>query len=84
MAKKDIFEFEHQGKKFAADRAAIMSYRNTKAIARVESDPEGYFRAMEEIFDGKDADYADELGGGNEAVGQLYSAAAKAAGAKNS
>lgn len=83
-AKKDTFEFEHEGKVFTADRAAITSYRNTKAIARVESDPDGYFRAMEEIFCGKDGEYADELGGGNEAIGQLYASAAKAAGAKNS
>lgn len=82
--KKDLFEVEFRGKKFTADRAQIMSYRNTKAIARVGSDPEGYFRAMEAIFCGKDDEYADELGGGNEAIGQLYNAAAEAAGAKNS
>lgn len=81
---KEIVTFVLDGKEFEADRSALTSYAVTKRVANAENDPLGYFRAMESIFMGRDEEYAEALGGGAEKVAELYSAAAKAAGAKNS
>lgn len=82
--KRDVVAFSLDGKEFEADRSALTSYKVTKMVANAENDPSGYFEAMERIFMGRDEEYAESLGGGAEKVAELYAAAAKAAGAKNS
>ena len=65
---RETFEFEYEGRTFEADRRELTSYRNSKAIANSSNRPDGYFTA---------------LGGGAEAVANLYVAAVEAVGAKN-
>ena len=81
---KEIVTFVLDGKEFEADRSALTSYKVTKMVANAENDPSGYFEAMERIFMGRDEEYAEALGGGADKVAELYAAAAKAVGAKNS
>lgn len=81
----DIVEFTYKGKKFTADKQAIRDYRVIKRMARVETDPAGYFESLEAVFMGKDEEYMAELGGSAYEMEGLFSAAASAvAGAKNS
>lgn len=80
---RETFEFEYEGRTFEADRRELTSYRNSKAIANSSNRPDGYFTALERIFLGRDEEYAEMLGGGAEAVANLYVAAVEAVGAKN-
>lgn len=75
--------FSFEGKDFECDPAACHSYKLLKAIARAETDPARYFSALEHIFCGRDEEYAEMLGGGQEAVDRLLAAAFEAVGAKN-
>lgn len=87
MAEKnpDLIEFEYKGMTFEADAKALRDYRVIKRMARVETDPAGYFESMEAVFAGHDEEYMDVLGGSASEMEGLYTAAVKAVGdAKNS
>lgn len=81
----DIIKFSHKGKEFEADTKALTDYSMIKHIANVETDPAGYFAALEKVFIGRDEEYIAQLGGDASAMAGLYAAAAQAvAGSKNS
>lgn len=82
MPKKDVVKFEYEGREYEADAAALRDYSVIKAVSKVESDPAGFFRAMERVFMGRDEEYAEKAGG-TAGIGALFNAAAEAANAKN-
>lgn len=84
MANKKLLSFEYNGQTFECDEKACQSYVNTKRITEMEKDPIAAFDALEEIFAGKDEEYAEMLGGAASELFALYLAAAEAVGAKNS
>ena len=84
MASKKLLTFEYNGQKFECDEKACTSYKNTKRITEIEKNPIAAFDALEEIFAGKDEEYAEMLGGDASELFALYLAAAEACGAKNS
>lgn len=81
MLKKISFE----GQEFEYDPAEAKSYKNLKRIARGGNDIQGFFDAFEDIFAGKDVEYADALGNDFEKLGALVTAVVEAEGsvAKN-
>ena len=85
MAKTKVkpVAFTFEGKDFECDPAACHNYRILKAIAKGETNPSGYFSALEAVFCGHDEEYADMLGGDQETVDRLLAAAFEAVGAKN-
>lgn len=77
------FTVEGVDGEFACDADEIRNYRTIKQIARLESDPAGFFSALERIYMGMDEEYVERVGG-FEHIGSLNDAAALAAGSKNS
>lgn len=77
-------QFEFEGKRFDVNPDCVNSYKTMKAIARVENDPKCMFDVLEAIFDGKDEEYAEAVGGSMDKMGELIAAAIEAVGAKNS
>lgn len=82
MPEKDVVAFEYEGAEYEADAAALRDYAVIKAVTRVDSDPAGFFGAMERVFMGRDEEYAAQAGGVG-GIAELFSAAAEAANAKN-
>lgn len=79
-----IIQFEFEGEGFEVNSDRINSYKTMKAIAKAKDDPACMFTVLEAVFDGKDEDYAERLGGSMEKMGELVAAAIEAVGAKNS
>ena len=82
----EMVKFTIEGVKgdFFVDPDETRSYRNVKAFALAEVNPTGLFSALERIFDGKDEEYIDRVGGIDQ-LEKLVSAAIEAVnGAKNS
>lgn len=81
MLKKISFE----GQEFEYDPAEAKSYKNLKRIARGSTDIGEFFGAFEDIFAGKDVEYAEMLDNDFEKLGELVSAVVEAEGstAKN-
>ena len=63
MQGKDVVAFEYEGAEYEADAAALRDYAVIKAVTKVESDPAGFFGAMERVFMGRDEEYAARTGG---------------------
>ena len=81
--KKETLTFEFEGKKFECVPAAVKNYKVQKAMANGEKNPLGMYNAIELVFNGRDEEYADMLGGTIDKLSELYVAAVEAVGAKN-
>ena len=75
--------FEFEGKTFECDPKACHDYKVVKAMAKYESDPAGYFAAIERVLMGRDEEYAEMLGGDMKDLEKLVMAAFEVVGAKN-
>lgn len=82
MPNNDVVKFEYEGAEYEADAAALRDYSTIKAVSKVETDPAGFFDAMERVFMGRDEEYAAATGG-TAGIGALFNAAAQAANVKN-
>lgn len=78
-------KLEFGGHEFEYDPKQAMSYRNVKRIARAKDDIAGFFAAFEQVFAGKDEEYAELLGDDFEKMGMLITEAmnAESGAAKN-
>lgn len=65
---------EFEGNTFEYDEVALKDYKNVKRISKAERDLGGFFTALEEIFVGKDEDYAELLGNDFDKIGELMQA----------
>lgn len=84
MAEKvETLKFEYKGKTFECVPKMVRNYKVQKAIANGETNPAGYYNALSLMFNGKDEDYAEELGGDMAELMNLYTAAVEAVAAKN-
>ena len=81
--KVETLKFDYKGKTFECVPKMVRNYRAQKAIANSETNPAGFYNALALMFDGKDEDYADELGGDMAELMNLYMAAVEAVAAKN-
>lgn len=81
--KPEVLEFEFKGKKFECVPKMVRNYKTQKAIANGENNPVGYYNALAAMFNGKDEEYADELGGDMAQLMELYTAAVEVVAAKN-
>lgn len=79
-AHKATITFE--GNEYEYDPAAAMSYKNIKAISN-PGNPKRFFEAIEDIFKGRDEEYAESFKDSMEGVARLVSEIIKAEGAKN-
>lgn len=82
MAKKTV---KFEGGEFEYDPRMALDYKNLKRIARAATDIEGLFVAFESIFEGRDEEYAEALGGSIDKMAGLLAAVQAAEGqdAKN-
>lgn len=80
---KETLKFEFKGKTFECVPKMVRNYRLQKAIANGENNPVGYYNALSAMFNGKDEEYADELGGDMAELMELYAAAVEIVAAKN-
>lgn len=48
---------------FFVDKQEMTSYRTIKALALSEENPAGMFLTLERLFDGKDEEYVERVGG---------------------
>ena len=69
---------------FTIDADVVRSYKTAKKLAKSEEDFSVAFDVMERIFDGKDEEYIDRLGGDVTCIQTLLGKAIEACGAKNS
>lgn len=69
---------------FTCDADVVRSYKTAKQLAKSEEDFSVAFDVMERIFDGKDEEYIDRLGGDVTCIQTLLGKAIEACGAKNS
>lgn len=66
---------EFEGKEYEYDETALKRYRVIKLITRGESEPAGFFDALEILFAGRDVEYAEALGGDEQKkMGELVAA----------
>ena len=79
----ETLKFTFEGKTFECVPAMVKNYKVQKAMANGESNPVGMYKAIELVFNGKDEEYADMLGGTIDKLSELYIAAVEAVGAKN-
>lgn len=63
-----------EGHKFTYDEKALTKYSVMKAMTSFQSNPEGFFWALEQIFKGKDAEYAALLDDSTEKITELLAA----------
>lgn len=70
----DIVKVEFDGMTFEANADAFNNYRVAKWIALASERPDCAFKAFEAIFAGKDEQYAEQLGGDAEKMGELLNA----------
>lgn len=70
--------------KFTCDADVVRSYKTAKQLAKSEEDFSVAFDVMERIFDGRDEEYIDRLGGDVTCIQTLLGKAIEACGAKNS
>ena len=83
IAKKDLMTFDYKGIEIKANKSVLESYKTTKAITRAEKDPSAFMDAIDAIFDGKDVEYIEALGGQTSHLDGLLTKAYEAAGLKN-
>lgn len=81
--KKETLKFNFKGQTFECVPKMVKNYRVQKAIANGENNPIGYYNALSLMFDGKDEEYSDMLGGDMADLMELYTAAVEAVAAKN-
>lgn len=77
-------QFKFEGDVYEVNGDQLNDYKTLKAIAKAKQEPAYMFTILETIFDGRDEEYADRLGGSMEKMGELIAAAIEAVGAKNS
>lgn len=86
MAEKkemELLRFEYKGMTFECVPKMVRNYKIQKAIANGENNPVGYYNALSAMFNGKDEEYAEKLGGDMASFMELYTAAVEAVAAKN-
>jgi hypothetical protein len=71
----NLVDFEFEGATYQVDADAFKDYRVAKWIALSAENPACAFKAFERIFDGRDEEYADALGGDAEKMGELMQSA---------
>ena len=81
--KKETLKFEYKGMTFECVPKIVRNYKIQKTIANGENNPVGYYNALSAMFNGKDEEYAEMLGGDMAAFMELYTAAVEAVAAKN-
>jgi hypothetical protein len=73
---------QYDGMTFEYDERAPKRYSVQKALALGESDPAGFYGALDRIFAGRSDEYAERLGDDSERMLALLDAVSKAVGAK--
>ena len=73
-----MFQFKYQGETYEASAQALRSYAVHKALANFAADAPAYYKSIESIFGGKDEEYAERLGGTEEGLAGLLTAALEA------
>lgn len=63
-----------EGKQYFYDETAIRRYSVVKKISRYNTDPAGFFDALDELFAGKADEYAEALGDDFEKMSELFAA----------
>lgn len=79
----NIIEFEYDGKSYEVDADQAKSYAVIRGLALAEKDLPGFFNAMALLFNGKDIEYCDAVGGMDK-MGGLIAKACEVAQSKNS
>lgn len=79
-----MIAFTYKGEEFFADENFINSYKNVKKILEIQKNPEsgkrleGMVELFEKIFNGKDEEYAERVGGDMASMNELFIAASQA------
>ena len=73
---------QFDGQTFEYDERAPKRWSVQKALALGESDPAGFYGALDKIFAGRSDEYAERLGDDSERMLALLDAVSKAVGAK--
>lgn len=73
---------QFEGEAYEYDERAPRRWSVQKALALGESDPAGFYGALDRIFAGRSDEYAERLGDDSERMLGLLDAVSKAVGAK--
>lgn len=79
-----VATIEYGGVTVEYDAAQVKSFKNTRALAHYEKDPDGFFEAVDRILCGKANDVADAVGDDMTTMADLVAKVTeKVGGAKN-
>lgn len=79
-----IKTIEFEGKTFEYDEEMATDYEVIKGVVCATSNPAGFFKSIELVFVGKDAEYARELGNDLGKLGELLTLVIETSAGKNS
>lgn len=77
---RTMAKINYEGCQYTYDEKALKSYSVIKGFSTYETDPAAAFASFGKLFQGRDEEYAEKLGGGLEGMLGLVGAIMKKAG----